>query len=86
MISAAAVTRNQRGCPAQCRAIEVLYTTSRAWISSAVRIAATAPASSRVRMAASCALPPKMIQLPAHPATGWPWSATAEPMTSANGM
>ena len=36
-------------------------------ISSPVRIAATAPASSRVRIAARCALPPKISQLPAHP-------------------
>ena len=35
-----------------------------------VRIAATAPASSSVRMAARWALPPKMSQLPAQPAGG----------------
>src|SRR4051812_36420278 len=37
-------------------------------------------------MAASWALPPKMSQLPDHPARGWPWSAAADPITSAKGM
>ena len=50
-----------------------------------VRIAATAPASSSVRMAARWALPPKMSQLPAQPANAEPWSAAAEPITRANG-
>ena len=55
-------------------------------MSNAVRIAATAPASLSVRMAASCALPPKMSQLPAQPASGAPLSAAADPMINANGM
>ena len=54
-------------------------------MTSPVRIAATAPASSSVRIAARCALPPKINQLPAHPATGEPCAATADPITSAKG-
>ena len=48
MISAAAANRNQRGCSAHRWPSDALYTSSRAFTSRPVRIAATAPACERV--------------------------------------